>query len=111
MRRRPGMSPGPVRIAAGPASGDGGAAWRFATEGVYVAYFSYGSPATRYGLWAGRRVVEVNETPTPDLQAFIDAREGVSSHRAVGAAEDGHVEWDSRRGDYTQAGYRVLACV
>ncbi len=32
------------------------------TDGVYVAYFSYGSPSTRYGLWAGRRVVEVNET-------------------------------------------------
>ena len=43
------------------------------TEGVYVAYFSYGSPATRYGLWAGRRVVEVNDQPTPDLEAFIDA--------------------------------------
>ena len=43
------------------------------TDGVYVAYFSYGSPATRYGLWAGRRVVEVNEQPTPDLPAFIDA--------------------------------------
>ena len=43
------------------------------TDGVYVAYFSYGSPATRYGLWAGRRVVEVNEQPTPDLQAFIEA--------------------------------------
>ncbi|MDX1517021.1 MAG: trypsin-like peptidase domain-containing protein [Woeseiaceae bacterium] len=41
--------------------------------GVYVAYFSYGSPATRYGLWAGRRVVQVDETPTPDLQAFVDA--------------------------------------
>jgi S1-C subfamily serine protease len=40
-------------------------------EGVYVAFFSYGSPATRYGLWAGRRVVEVDETPTPDLQTFV----------------------------------------
>ncbi|MBT8107137.1 MAG: trypsin-like peptidase domain-containing protein, partial [Gammaproteobacteria bacterium] len=43
------------------------------TEGVYVAYFSYGSPATRHGLWAGRRVVAVNEEPTPDLPAFIEA--------------------------------------
>lgn len=43
-----------------------------ATDGVYVAYFSYGSPATRYGLWAGRRVVEVNEQPTPNLEAFIN---------------------------------------
>jgi len=41
-------------------------------EGVYVAFFSYGSPATRYELWAGRRVVQVDDTPTPDLQAFVD---------------------------------------
>ena len=43
-----------------------------ATDGVYVSYFNYGSPATRYGLWAMRRVVEVNEQPTPDLDTFID---------------------------------------
>jgi S1-C subfamily serine protease len=42
-------------------------------DGVYVAFFSYGSPATRYGLWAGRRVVEIDETPIPNLQAFVDA--------------------------------------
>ena len=53
------------------------------TDGVYIAYFSYGSPATRYGLWAGRRVVEVNETPTPDLQAFIDAVEGIEHEASV----------------------------
>jgi S1-C subfamily serine protease len=53
------------------------------TDGVYVAYFSYGSPATRYGLWAGRRVVEVNEVPTPDLQAFIDAVEGIEHRESV----------------------------
>lgn len=41
--------------------------------GVYVAYFSYGSPATRYGLWAGRRIIEVNEEPTPDLDSFLAA--------------------------------------
>ena len=53
------------------------------TDGVYVAYFSYGSPATRYGLWAGRRVVEVNETPTPDLQAFIDAVKDIGHRESV----------------------------
>ena len=53
------------------------------TEGVYIAYFSYGSPATRYGLWAGRRVVEVNEIPTPNLQAFIDAVKDIGHKESV----------------------------
>lgn len=51
--------------------------------GVYVAFFSYGSPATRYGLWAGRRVVQVDETPTPDLQAFINAIAGKEDQESV----------------------------
>jgi S1-C subfamily serine protease len=51
--------------------------------GVYIAYFSYGSPATRYGLWAGRRIVEVNDTETPDLQSFIDAIAGQQDRAAV----------------------------
>ncbi len=51
--------------------------------GVYVAFFSYGSPATRYGLWAGRRVVEVDETPTPNLQAFVDAVAGKEDQTSV----------------------------
>jgi S1-C subfamily serine protease len=53
------------------------------TDGVYIAYFSYGSPATRYGLWAGRRVVEVNETPTPDLVAFVDAVKDIGHRESV----------------------------
>ena len=52
-------------------------------DGVYVAFFSYGSPATRYGLWAGRRLVEVDDTPTPNLQAFIDAIAGKEDQESV----------------------------
>jgi S1-C subfamily serine protease len=51
--------------------------------GVYVAFFSYGSPATRYGLWAGRRIVEVDDTPTPDLQAFVSAVAGKQDQASV----------------------------
>ncbi len=51
--------------------------------GVYVAYFSYGSPATRYGLWAGRRVVRIDDTPTPDLDAFIEAVSSKKDHESV----------------------------
>ncbi len=54
-----------------------------ATNGVYIASFSYGSPATRYGLWAGRRITEVNETPIPDLQALIDAVKDIEHRESV----------------------------
>ena len=40
-------------------------------SGVYVAWFSYGSPASRFGLLPGRRIVEVDGQPTPDLDAFL----------------------------------------
>jgi len=42
-----------------------------APEGVYVAYFEFGSPASRYGLVPGRRIVEVDGQLTPNLDAFL----------------------------------------
>jgi len=45
-------------------------------QGVYVAFFNYGSPATRYRLNPGRRIVEVDGQPTPDLDAFLKVVEG-----------------------------------
>jgi len=42
-----------------------------APEGVYVAYFEFGSPASRYGLVPGRRIVEVDGQSTPDIDAFL----------------------------------------
>jgi S1-C subfamily serine protease len=51
--------------------------------GVYVAFFSYGSPATRSGLYAGRRIVEVDAVPTPDLNAFVEAVSGLENHESI----------------------------
>jgi S1-C subfamily serine protease len=42
-----------------------------APEGVYVAYFEFGSPASRYGLVPGRRIVEVDGQLTPNIDAFL----------------------------------------
>jgi S1-C subfamily serine protease len=52
-------------------------------EGVFVAYFYYGSPATHYGLYAGRRITEVDGRPTPNLDAFIAAVRGKKDRAAV----------------------------
>lgn len=51
--------------------------------GVYIAFFSYGSPATRYGLWAGRRIVAVDDVDTPNLQSFVDVVKGKDDQDAV----------------------------
>jgi S1-C subfamily serine protease len=47
-----------------------------APYGVFVSFFFYGSPATHYGLYAGRRITEVDGQPTPDLDAFIKVVRG-----------------------------------
>ena len=51
--------------------------------GVYVAYFNFGSPASRSGLFAGRRIVAVNGVPTTDLDQFIDAVSGLKDRESV----------------------------
>jgi pro-apoptotic serine protease NMA111 len=54
-----------------------------APVGVYVGYFAYGSPATRYGLYPGRRIVEVDGTPTPDLDTFLKTVTGRPDRSSV----------------------------
>lgn len=39
--------------------------------GVYISRWAYGSPAHKYGLRATLWIVEVNDVPTPDLDAFL----------------------------------------
>jgi len=40
--------------------------------GVYISYFAYGSPASRYGLFAGRRIIEIDGKATPDIDRFLE---------------------------------------
>ena len=51
--------------------------------GVYVSYFNFGSPASRSGLYAGRRIVAVDGQPTPDLDQFVAAISGLAHGASV----------------------------
>ncbi|HEY7673006.1 MAG TPA: trypsin-like peptidase domain-containing protein [Gammaproteobacteria bacterium] len=51
--------------------------------GVYVSYFNFGSPASRSGLFAGRRIVAVDGQPTPDLDQFVVAIRGLEQGASV----------------------------
>jgi S1-C subfamily serine protease len=42
-----------------------------APQGVYVAYYQFGSPASHYGLVPGHRIVAVDGQPTPNLDVFL----------------------------------------
>ncbi|HEV2112315.1 MAG TPA: PDZ domain-containing protein, partial [Gammaproteobacteria bacterium] len=38
--------------------------------GLLIGYYNFGSPASRYGLTAGQRILKVNDLPTPDMDSF-----------------------------------------
>ncbi len=52
-------------------------------HGVYVPYFSYGSPASRFGLFAGRRIVKVDGVVVADLDQFLELVAGKGDGESV----------------------------
>lgn len=52
-------------------------------SGVYVSYFAFGSPASRYGLFAGRRITAVDGTVIADLDEFIAVVSGKRNRDSV----------------------------
>lgn len=52
-------------------------------EGVYVGLYYYGSPAQRYNIRATNRILAIDETPTPDLDAFLAAVKDLEDGEAV----------------------------
>jgi len=54
-----------------------------APAGIYVSYFNYGSPASRYGLFAGRRIISIDGMPTPNLDRFVEALEAIQGRESV----------------------------
>jgi pro-apoptotic serine protease NMA111 len=51
--------------------------------GVYVSFFNFGSPASRSGLFAGRRIISVDGEPTPDLEAFVRVAQALRGKDSV----------------------------
>jgi pro-apoptotic serine protease NMA111 len=51
--------------------------------GVYVSFYNFGSPASRAGLLAGRRILAVNGVPTPDVDSFVDVISALDDDASV----------------------------
>jgi len=52
-------------------------------DGVFEAYYLYGSPASRSGLLPPRRIIQVDGKSTPDLDAFLNAVAGKPDRASV----------------------------
>ncbi|MDE2459850.1 MAG: hypothetical protein KGL98_01255, partial [Gammaproteobacteria bacterium] len=66
--------------------------------GLLVDYYNYGSPASRYGLTPGQRIVAVNGQPTPDMDSFIAAVKDLHDGDVVRLSMNG---WDRAPGIIT----------
>ncbi|MEE8118733.1 MAG: PDZ domain-containing protein [Gammaproteobacteria bacterium] len=67
-------------------------------EGLFIAYYNFGSPASRYGLQPGLRIVEVDGNPTPDLDAFLAVVKNKQNGEAVRLKV---LNWDGSAGVIT----------
>ena len=67
-------------------------------SGVFVAFHSFGSPASRNGVGAGLRIVEVDGQPTPDLDHFLRVVEGRAHREPVRLRT---VNWNGQPGVFT----------
>ncbi|MEQ1568495.1 MAG: hypothetical protein ABMA64_22855, partial [Myxococcota bacterium] len=54
-----------------------------ADEGVYVAWLWFGTPAARFGIRPTRRIIQVDDAPTPNLDAFLAAVAHVQDRQSV----------------------------
>ncbi|MBL8200535.1 MAG: trypsin-like peptidase domain-containing protein [Chromatiales bacterium] len=61
--------------------------------GVYVSYFAFGSPASRFGLYAGRRITQVDGVAIADLDQFLEV---VSTRRNREAVRLTTVTWNNQ---------------
>eukprot|EP00216_Chloropicon_sp_CCMP2111_P002213 CAMPEP_0198241736 /NCGR_PEP_ID=MMETSP1446-20131203/6471_1 /TAXON_ID=1461542 ORGANISM="Unidentified sp, Strain CCMP2111" /NCGR_SAMPLE_ID=MMETSP1446 /ASSEMBLY_ACC=CAM_ASM_001112 /LENGTH=1038 /DNA_ID=CAMNT_0043924613 /DNA_START=27 /DNA_END=3143 /DNA_ORIENTATION=+ len=52
-------------------------------NGVYISRWHHGSPAHRYGLYALHWILEVNGTPTPDLETFLNETSALADESFV----------------------------
>lgn len=53
------------------------------SDGLLVNYYNFGSPASRYNLTGGWRILGVNGVPTPDLDSFIGAVKDLKDRASV----------------------------
>ena len=52
-------------------------------KGVYTTWLWFGSPGARYNLLPTRRILAIDDQPTPDLDAFLAAIRPLKDRQAV----------------------------
>ncbi|HEY3645640.1 MAG TPA: hypothetical protein VGM16_09910, partial [Gammaproteobacteria bacterium] len=60
-------------------------------DGLLVGFYNYGSPASRYGLATGWRIIGVNGVQTPDMDSFLKQVQGLKDRDNVRLAVQ---SWD-----------------